>query len=60
MENQNPGMQMQPMQQPMMGQPPMQNQMAMDMQGGLPPDAFAAKPRVIRPKKYRDPYREYV
>jgi len=28
--------------------------------GGLGQDGFSAKPQVIRQKKYRDPYREYM
>ena len=28
--------------------------------GGLGDGGFSAKPQVIKQKKYRDPYREYV
>jgi len=32
----------------------------MDAPGGMGGYGFAAKPRVIKAKKYRDPYREFV
>ena len=34
--------------------------MAGQAQGGVGNYGFAAKPQVIKQKKYRDPYREYV
>lgn len=35
------------------------------MMGGMPPQqmggyGFAARPRIVKQKKYRDPYREYM
>lgn len=63
MDAQTPNMQAQ-MPQQMMGQPMMQANQMMGQQmmqgGGFDNDGFSAKPQLIKQKKYRDPYREYM
>lgn len=56
-------MQMQGQMHPQMMDPNMQLNMmdqAMNQNGYMGNDGFSAKPKVVKTKKYRDPYREYV